>query len=151
MRHMVKRQASVQLYSAIALSLHCRLLLSQAQPSVQHQVQDAPAAVVATAANSNDIEARVWRGLDSSGRPAFPELGQPETLAKANSAIAFSGGGIRAYTLTLGHLRGLLDVGLLPEIRYISGVSGGAWATAVYSFHNPAAGPHVAQNASELL
>jgi hypothetical protein len=40
---------------------------------------------------------------------------------------------------------------LLQETRYITGVSGGAWASAVYSYYNPAAGPHAPQNDSELL
>ena len=57
----------------------------------------------------------------------FPEV---STLSsRRNTAIGFSGGGIRAYTAALGQLRGLWELGLLQHTRYIGGVSGGAWAT----------------------
>ena len=97
------------------------------------------------------VEARVWRGSERDGTPSFPELELAELQAKPNSGIAFSGGGLRSYTSTLGYLRGLLDVNLLQQTRYITGVSGGAWASVVVSYYNPAAGPHVPQNDSELL
>lgn len=141
------------------------------------------AATAPAAAQDGRVTARAWRGLDSSGQPSFPELELPEVLAKSDSGVAFSGGGIRAYTLTLGFLRGLLDAELLQvlarklqpntptaaclvlspaalllsflfvsfflnvfflnlffllqHVRYVSGVSGGAWATAVFTYYDP--------------
>ena len=105
----------------------------------------------ATAVPPELVEARVWRGSERDGTPSFPELELPDLQAKPHSGIAFSGGGLRSYTSTLGYLRGLLDVNLLQQTRYITGVSGGAWASVVVSYYNPAAGPHVPQNDSELL
>lgn len=70
---------------------------------------------------------------------AFPEIGDPELAvghiaARPNIGIAFSGGGTRAASATLGQLRALDHLGLLKNARYISAVSGGAWAAAPYTF-----------------
>lgn len=97
------------------------------------------------------VEARLWRGAAVDGTPSYPELELPELREKANSGVAFSGGGLRAFVYTLGSLRGLLDLNALQYTRYITGVSGGAWATAVFTFYDPLAGPSVARNDSELL
>ena len=35
---------------------------------------------------------------------------------------------------------GLHELGLLPGVRYVSGVSGGAWAAAAYTFFDPSSG-----------
>ena len=108
--------------------------------------------LTAAAATADTVDVQLWRGLDDDGRtPSFPELLLPELREKRNSGVAFSGGGLRAYTATLGYLRGLLDLELLQQTRYITGVSGGAWASAVFSYYRPEAGPHVAQNDSMLL
>lgn len=56
-----------------------------------------------------------------------------------NSAISFSGGGTRSYLLTLGSLRALYDLGLLPKTRFITGVSGGSWAVLAYTYFRPSA------------
>jgi hypothetical protein len=34
----------------------------------------------------------------------------------------------------MGYLAGLHELGLIPNVRYISGISGGSWATITYSF-----------------
>jgi hypothetical protein len=52
--------------------------------------------------------------------------------------------------VSLGYLLGLHELGLLKTTRYIAGVSGGAWATAAYSYVDPTAGAHVAQNDTAL-
>lgn len=109
-------------------------------------------AVDASAASPTEIvEARLWRGAAADGTPTFPELELPELREKVNSGVAFSGGGLRAYVYTLGSLRALLDLGSLQETRYITGVSGGAWATAVFTYYNPTSGPTVPRNDSDLL
>src|SRR6266702_4765201 len=48
--------------------------------------------------------------------------------------IALSGGGSRAAAFHLGCLRALNDRGLLPRVRVISGVSGGALLAALYAY-----------------
>lgn len=56
---------------------------------------------------------------------------------KNNVGICFSGGGTRSYSTTLGYLRALLDLKLLKHVRYVSSVSGGSWALAGFTYHNP--------------
>lgn len=52
--------------------------------------------------------------------------------------LALSGGGSRAIAFQLGCLRALHDRGTLARVRVVSGVSGGALATAAYAYcHEP--------------
>ncbi|MFK7799335.1 MAG: hypothetical protein AB8E82_17930 [Aureispira sp.] len=51
-----------------------------------------------------------------------------------NIGVAFSGGGSRALTAALGEYRGLTDLGVMNNIRYISAVSGGCWASSLYTY-----------------
>lgn len=65
----------------------------------------------------------------------FPELSdQYEYSKRKNTGICFSGGGARAMTLATGQMRGLHQLGLLDDTRYISCVSGGSWASALYCY-----------------
>ena len=48
--------------------------------------------------------------------------------------VCFSGGGSRALSTAMGQLRGLTELGLIEQTQYISGVSGGAWASTVYCY-----------------
>lgn len=54
--------------------------------------------------------------------------------SKANLAVCFSGGGSRALTCAWGQLLGLKTLGLTDKFRYISSVSGGTWASSIYTF-----------------
>ena len=54
---------------------------------------------------------------------------------KPNVGIAFSGGGSRSAALTTGQLRALHKIGFLDKVKYISAVSGGAWASICYSYY----------------
>ncbi len=54
--------------------------------------------------------------------------------SKSNIGIAFSGGGNRAASLTTGQLRALNELKLLDNVKYISAVSGGSWASVCYTF-----------------
>lgn len=60
---------------------------------------------------------------------------------RKNVAVCFSGGGSRALTCAWGQLIGLRKMAggdgtsLLDHVRYISSVSGGTWAAALYTFH----------------
>tara|TARA_B110000967_G_scaffold193549_1_gene221235 strand:+ start:4098 stop:5699 length:1602 start_codon:yes stop_codon:yes gene_type:complete len=65
----------------------------------------------------------------------FPET-TPELLSRTNNCgICFSGGGTRSMAATMGQLRALHKLGLLAKARYISSVSGGSWAAAIYTYY----------------
>lgn len=48
--------------------------------------------------------------------------------------VCFSGGGSRALTAAMGQLRGLKYLGLLDDVFFISSVSGGTWATSIFTY-----------------
>lgn len=79
------------------------------------------------------LNVKAWQSTAQFQTAAdFPES---EVLKnKPNTAIAFTGGGSRAYTAAIGHLAGLRDLDLLKNVRYIGGISGGAWATMSYVY-----------------
>jgi len=62
----------------------------------------------------------------------FPEFSHLQS--KPNTGIAIQGGGSRAYTSALGYLAALHKLDLLKNVRYISGISGGAWATMTFTY-----------------
>jgi hypothetical protein len=68
------------------------------------------------------------------GRPAFPEDTLPELAKRDDIGLAFSGGGTRSASMTLGQLRGLQHLGWLERVRYVSAISGGAWAAIPLTF-----------------
>src|SRR5258708_23068637 len=55
-------------------------------------------------------------------------------LMERDIGLALSGGGSRGAAFPLGCLRALYDRGLLPRVRVISGVSGGALLAALYAY-----------------
>jgi hypothetical protein len=68
----------------------------------------------------------------ATGVPCFPET---DLLADGPSlGVAFSGGGTRAATMALGQLRGLRRIGVLDQVRYVSAISGGAWAAVPFVY-----------------
>ena len=98
------------------------------------------------------LRARAWQQGGTLEAPVlmFPEEDFPEIMAKPSSAIAFTGGGTRAMVAAFGQLAALHQRGLLRNVRYISGISGGSWATNVFSFYARGA-PGVARNDDEFL
>ncbi|MBT3879185.1 MAG: hypothetical protein HON76_00485 [Candidatus Scalindua sp.] len=69
----------------------------------------------------------------------FPEQ-TPEFLsATSNCGICFSGGGTRSLSASMGQMRGLEQLGILTNARYISCVSGGSWASAVFTYYKSGA------------
>lgn len=69
----------------------------------------------------------------------FPEQGDPEFMAselmdRPNLGLAFSGGGTRSASATLGQLRGLRHIGLLDKVRYCSCVSGSSFTTIAFTY-----------------
>lgn len=99
----------------------------------------------------------IWGGVadvDGGGgttRGYFPESEDPQLKLRSNSAIVFSGGGTRAYTCALGYIRALHDLGLMDRVRHITGISGGSWATSVYTYAQLGLAPGVATTMEELL
>ena len=77
---------------------------------------------------------RAWR-RDGGLKEDFPE--QKFLTSKRNVGVSMSGGGSRSFTSALGYYRGLLDLQLLKDIKYISSVSGGTWATVATMFMDP--------------
>jgi len=86
------------------------------------------------------IVARVWElpseyWTDVTLEPAdvFPEW--PDIApAKRGFGLAFSGGGTRSMSASIGQLRGLAHNGWLQKVGYISCVSGGSWAAVPFTF-----------------
>ena len=64
----------------------------------------------------------------SSNSGEFPEFSVLSRYPnKTNSAIAFSGGGSRAFVCALGYTTALRKLGLLSKVQYMAGISGGNW------------------------
>src|SRR6185295_19799237 len=68
---------------------------------------------------------------ESVAVPDTPPANRAEAFARAHEArlagLAFSGGGIRSATFSLGVIQGLADLGLLGIFDYLSTVSGGGY------------------------
>eukprot|EP01041_Mallomonas_annulata_P001795 gene1795-3484_t len=75
----------------------------------------------------------------------FPEIDIGTFSGRPNTAISFSGGGSRSFISSIGILSALRELGLIENIRYVAGVSGGSWAAAVFTYSS------VAKNDQELL
>jgi hypothetical protein len=72
---------------------------------------------------------------DNEPSPVFPEdpyLNEPDKEKQVG--VAFSGGGTRSASATLGQLRALNRNGWLDHVTYISAISGGAWASVPFTF-----------------
>ncbi|MFN2221013.1 MAG: hypothetical protein ACK2UH_00550 [Candidatus Promineifilaceae bacterium] len=83
------------------------------------------------------VRARVW----DATRPDFtypemddPELRVPGLAGRPSLGLAFSGGGTRSASATLGQLRGLRALGLLDQARYISCVSGSSFPNTALAY-----------------
>jgi hypothetical protein len=86
------------------------------------------------------IVARVWElpseyWADATLEPAdvFPEW-RDIAPSKRDFGVAFSGGGTRSMSASVGQLRGLARNGWLQKVGYISCVSGGSWAAVPFTF-----------------
>jgi len=64
----------------------------------------------------------------------YPESLLPEISSRPSTAIAFSGGGSRSFAASTGYLAGLNKLGLLENVRYIGGISGGSWVSTVFTY-----------------
>ena len=88
--------------------------------------------------NIHAVAVRTWN-LSDTGPSFVPELHDP-ILAVAGLSdrpsfgIAFSGGGTRSASATLGQLRALTALGWMRKARHISANSGGSWVTVPYTY-----------------
>jgi predicted acylesterase/phospholipase RssA len=73
-----------------------------------------------------------------------------DTNLRPRVGLAFSGGGFRATAFGLGALRALHDRGVLPDVRVVSGISGGSLLTAMWAYGPPDFGDFDA-SVTELL
>jgi hypothetical protein len=93
--------------------------------------------VVVIVALATSVEAyysaKSWQSL--SKYPVAEDYPEHSLLSsKPNTAIAFTGGGSRAYVASLGYLAGLYQLDLLKNVRYMGGISGGSWATTTFTY-----------------
>lgn len=83
------------------------------------------------------VAVRTWIVTDS-GEP-LPELADNELAVpwledRPSFGLAFSGGGTRSASASLGQLRALHDLGWLQQARYIASNSGGSWISVPYTY-----------------
>ena len=86
----------------------------------------------------DSVAVRTWDiEASSTGFPpelADEELAVPWLKDRASFGVAFSGGGTRSATASLGELRALTDLGWLRQARHISSNSGSSWAVVPYIY-----------------
>ena len=86
----------------------------------------------------DEVAVRTWDTVQQAD--SFPPelndaaLAVPWLRDRPSFGIAFSGGGTRSATATLGQLRALQALGWLQRSRYISANSGGTWTTVPYTY-----------------
>jgi hypothetical protein len=80
------------------------------------------------------VDQSAFASPESLAAICWPEDGLDGLAGRPKTAVAFSGGGTRAFVASLGYLRAIIDLGLMPTIRYLSGISGGSWAASAFTF-----------------
>jgi hypothetical protein len=82
------------------------------------------------------LKTRYWQIASNDylqkDEPTFPETALLKD--RLDLGIAFSGGGTRSATASLGYLRGLQKLGWLSRVKYVSAVSGGGWAAIPFVY-----------------
>ena len=74
-----------------------------------------------------DENAEIARLCASRGVQADLETPELQGQTRARFAVAFSGGGIRSAAVNLGVIQSLAKAGLLRQVHYMSGISGGGY------------------------
>jgi hypothetical protein len=88
--------------------------------------------------NVETVAVRIWVA-DTNNGTQLPEMSDTELAVpwlkdRASFGIAFSGGGTRSASASLGQLRALHSLGWLRRARYISANSGGSWAAVPFTY-----------------
>jgi NTE family protein len=81
---------------------------------------------------STAAAAQIWPPPAAEDREA---VSPPPMERRSGIALALSGGGYRASLFHLGAIRRLNEIGLLPELRTVTGVSGGSITAALMAKH----------------
>ncbi|MEM1323055.1 MAG: hypothetical protein AAGG75_22510, partial [Bacteroidota bacterium] len=84
----------------------------------------------ATDLTNPDYQTRLWINKGTDFEFAEKQLG-----VKQRTGVCFSGGGTRSLSATMGQLRGLQSLQLIDKVDYISCVSGGSWASALFTYY----------------
>ena len=106
------------------------LLLATSSCGTTHASADAGAAT--------PFQARAWQGAGLDY--LWPEAGSANLEGRADVAVAFSGGGSRAFASAVGEARALEALGLMAKAKYISSVSGGSWFATLYYYYQDVGG-----------
>ena len=79
-----------------------------------------------------DVLAEEKKNVSTTATPSVlhARTATADVTADESYGLAFSGGGIRSATFNLGILQGLAQAKLLPQMKYISTVSGGGYIGA---------------------
>jgi hypothetical protein len=84
-------------------------------------------------------DASAWQTTGGSvGSMQWPEDEYLEGGADGRTdgiGMSLSGGGDRSYVASIGYLSAMHALDLIKDVTYLVGVSGGSWATTVYSFY----------------
>jgi hypothetical protein len=82
------------------------------------------------------VNVRTWVLDANSGVPELTdsEMAVPGLEERPSFGIAFSGGGTRSTSATLGQLRALNELGWLGLARHVAANSGGTWAVLPYIY-----------------
>ena len=96
------------------------------------------AGLPAVADDIDEVAVRVWQ-IDPEGSVPVPEtddaeLAVPWLRERPSFGLAFSGGGTRSASASLGQYRILHELGWLKRARYISANSGGSWITVPFTY-----------------
>ncbi|KAG8462891.1 hypothetical protein KFE25_001664 [Diacronema lutheri] len=95
--------------------------------------------VPAADASLPPLELDMWLTDGVMHEHALPEAGLLRNAPGETTGICLSGGGSRAAAAAVGFLRGLLELGLIEHVDFISACSGGAYALIPFQYY--AAGP----------
>lgn len=89
---------------------------------------------------------RVEVFVNAPGELRFPEQQLGLHADRPSVGLCFSGGGARALSAAMGQYRALTKLGLMDKVRVIASVSGGTWASFIYTYYQSGAA-----NDAELL
>lgn len=68
------------------------------------------------------------------GSEMFPEQSLPQYKDRLETGVCFSGGGTRSLLLSMGQMKYLQEKGYWKQTGYYTSVSGGSWASTIYSY-----------------
>jgi len=85
------------------------------------------------------VEARFWEVSptfwNTTSAALTPERPRLDKVRPFDVGVAFSGGGTRSASATIGQLRALNRNGWLTRVRYVTAVSGGSWAAVPFTYY----------------